>query len=146
MPDRPTGGGRGPRDWILAGEAAAWLALAALALRTLSFRQLAGVVSRRAGRASESRGDEAERVGWAVGAAAARAPWRALCFERGLAAHFMLRRRGLGPVLYYGARSDDLLGPTAHVWVRLDGRDVVGGEEAGRYAVLATFPAGATRD
>ena len=53
----------------------------------------------------------------------------------------MLRLRGQASLLYYGARTDDLHGPSAHVWVRLGDQDVVGGEEAARFAVLATFPA-----
>jgi hypothetical protein len=43
-------------------------------------------------------------------------------------------------VLYYGAalREGDL---KAHVWVRDGNIDVIGGEAASRYALLARFPA-----
>ncbi len=132
------------RNWALAAEAALWLTLAGLALRTLPFARiaaLAGIWPRRErGPCIDPDGRAAQRIGWAVEAAARRAPWPALCFEQGLAAHLMLRRRGWQPTLCYGARSDGAAGPSAHVWVRLDGRDVVGGEEAHRYALLATFP------
>jgi hypothetical protein len=83
---------------------------------------------------------EATRVRWAVTAAARRVPWRAKCFEQGLASQIMLRRRGVPSVLYYGAAPDDLRGLSAHVWVRDGDLDVIGGEIASRYAVLATFP------
>ncbi len=59
------------------------------------------------------------------------------CFERGLAAHAMLRRRGLQSVLYYGAAGAG--GLRAHVWVRCAGVDVVGGDEAPDFAFLARF-------
>jgi hypothetical protein len=134
-------------DWLLAAEAALWLAAAGVALRVLTFARLAALASgrggeRRARRRPASPGftpqAEAARIGWAVAAAAGRAPWRALCFERGLAAHFMLRRRGRPSTLYYGARAGEAL--DAHVWVRLGEADVVGGEEAAAFAILATFP------
>jgi hypothetical protein len=67
-------------------------------------------------------------------------PWRTLCFQQGLAAQLMLRRRGIPSVLYYGAAQDDLNGLYAHVWVRDGDVDVIGGEIAYRFAILATFP------
>jgi hypothetical protein len=138
MPEGATGRWR-PADVALAAEAAVWLAVAGLALRSLSFariaRSLAGPALRR------PPPGVARRIGWAINAATRRAPWPALCFERALAACLMLRLRGLGPVLYYGARSDGALGPSAHVWLKLGEEDVVGGEEAQAFAVLATFPA-----
>jgi hypothetical protein len=63
-----------------------------------------------------------------------------MCFQQGLAAQFMLRRRGVPSVLYYGAATDDRSGLSAHVWVRASGVDVIGGEIASRFAVLMTFP------
>jgi hypothetical protein len=132
-------------DWLLAGEALAWLVLAAIAVRGLSFGTVVALVS---GRAAPDRplGDKIDRVVWAIDTATLRAPWHPKCFERGLAACCMLRRRGARPTLYYGARSDPSLGPKAHVWVRLAGRDVVGCEEAGDFALLATFPPRGQRD
>jgi hypothetical protein len=130
-----------PRRWILAAEAALWLVIAGLGLRLTTFARLAATAGRPL--ASSRRDDgavDAARIGWAVDAAARRAPWTPLCFERGLAAHFMLRRRGRDSTLFYGARNDETLGPSAHVWVCLDGRAVIGGEEAPRFALLARFP------
>ena len=43
-------------------------------------------------------------------------------------------------MLYYGAAQDDRTGLYAHVWVRDGEVDVIGGEIAYRFAVLATFP------
>ncbi len=146
MAEAPPGRRRGLADWRLAVEAALWLAAAGVALRVLSFARLAALASGGVEERSEPASDpesppgraDAARIGRAVAAAAARAPWRPLCFERGLAAHFMLRRRGRRSTLYYGARAGETL--DAHVWVRLGDVDVVGGEEAPPYAVLATFP------
>jgi hypothetical protein len=80
------------------------------------------------------------RIRWAIIAAAGRVPWRALCFQQGLAAQLMLRRRGVPSVLYYGAAQGERTGLSGHVWVRDGDVDVVGGEIADRFAVLATFP------
>ena len=119
-----------------------WIAIAGLALRTLSFARLARFA---AAPPRPSRGDPsdmaaAETIGRAVEAAARRAPWPVLCFEKGLAAHAMLRRRGRPSILHYGARTDALRGLAAHVWVTLAGFCVVGGAEAAGFAILACFP------
>jgi len=63
-----------------------------------------------------------------------------MCFEQGLAAQLMLRRRGIASVLYFGVAPNDQNGLAAHVWVRDGDVDVVGGESASEFAVLATFP------
>jgi hypothetical protein len=74
-------------------------------------------------------------------ACARRLPWHPMCFPRGLAAQWMLRRRGIPSVLYYGAAPDAVKGVAAHVWV-CDGEvPVIGGRAAEGMAVLARFPA-----
>jgi hypothetical protein len=86
------------------------------------------------------RANKVQRVRWAITTAAARVPWRALCFQQGLGAQFMLRRRGIPSVLYYGAAQDEQSGLYAHVWVSDGDVDVIGGEIAHRFAILAEFP------
>lgn len=81
-----------------------------------------------------------KRVRWAIAAASRRVPWRTMCFEQGLAAHLMLRRRGLPSVLYYGAAPNKEKGLAAHVWVRVGVIEIVGCEIADQFAVLAVFP------
>ena len=124
-------------------EAIVWLALAALAIAVLPFRNLGRLAARpiRRPKPPDSvRLTEARHVRWAIFAAARRVPWRTVCFQRGLAAQFMLRRRGIPSVLYYGAAQDDRSGLSTHVWVRDCDFNVVGGEIAYRFAILATFP------
>jgi hypothetical protein len=65
---------------------------------------------------------------------------RTQCFEQGLAAQRMLRRRGVASVLYFGAAPNDRKGLVAHVWVRDGDVDVIGCETADQFAVLAEFP------
>lgn len=133
---------RAPLNWadrLLLAEALATLALASLAIRLLPFRKVVGAAGsaevRGPARDSES---EARKVVWAVGAWARRVPWRAVCFQRGLAVHVMLRRRGIESHLHYGISQAD--GLKAHVWVSSAGRDVIGGEEAAGFSCLATYP------
>jgi hypothetical protein len=131
------------RDRLLLVEAIFWLALAWVAIAALPFRQVGLLASVRVRREEPPFGERAavvERIRWAIGACARRVPWRAKCFEQGLAAHLMLRRRGVLSVLYYGAAPHQQRGLSAHVWVRHGDIDVVGGEAASRYALLATFP------
>jgi hypothetical protein len=79
-------------------EALATLAMASLAIRLLPFRRTVEMMQ---GKGGHPRPDpaKAERLTsqcrWAVTRWADRVPWRAVCFQRGLALHLMLRRRGI---------------------------------------------------
>ena len=129
-------------DWVVAAEAAVWLAFAGAAIRLLPFSQVMALAGMRAGRRRDRAPPEAmvQSVRWAVTACAERWPGGAACFQRGVAAQIMLRRRGLASTLYFGARTDGVQGPRAHVWVVFKGVDVVGGDLAASYAVLAAAP------
>ncbi|WP_159976969.1 MULTISPECIES: lasso peptide biosynthesis B2 protein [unclassified Novosphingobium] len=83
-------------------------------------------------------------VAWAVDRAAKRSPLRALCFEQGLAAQIMLRRRGIDSTLFYGvaAASDTSRPIRAHVWIETERFPVIGDPEPGGFALLATWPQG----
>jgi hypothetical protein len=132
-------------DRLLLAETFCWLALAWIAIAVLPFRhvaRLASIEGRRQEPTPKVRAETVRRVRWAMGACVGRVPWPAKCFQQGLAAQFMLRRRGMHSVLYYGAAPDDKQGLSAHVWVRDGDVDVVGGDIASRYAVLAKFPCG----
>ncbi len=71
--------------------------------------------------------DQAYWIRRVVSAWGRRLPWRAKCFEQGVAAAWMLRRRGLEAKVHYGIAKDkaDL---DAHVWVTSGEVDVVGQE------------------
>ena len=125
-------------DRRLAAEALVALALSSLAIRLLSFKRVAAIAGGWRGR--RRAGVDAERIVWAVDRVADRVPWRTVCFQRGLAAQLMLRRRGLAAVLHYGVGRDEAGALAAHVWVGLDGRTVIGGAQAPRFALLASFP------
>jgi hypothetical protein len=128
-----------PSDWPLFAEALATLALASLAIALLPFRRVAAAASAAGRSAARTDPETVRRVRGAVQGWARRVPWKAVCFQRGLALHWMLRRRGIPSVLLYGARRDgDQL--AAHVWVDVDGETVIGGEEAPGFACLARFP------
>lgn len=132
----------GWRDAPLLAEALATLARASAAIAILPFAHVATLASARPVRA---RGDhdprEVDRAVRAVRAWARRAPWRTVCFQQGLAVHLMLRRRGIASRLHYGVSQGLEKGLGAHVWVGVGDRVVIGGEEAGRFARLASYPA-----
>jgi Transglutaminase-like superfamily len=130
-------------DRLLVLEATFCLAVAVFAIAMLPFRHVGRLASRQTGRPvppQQIRLTEVRSVRWAIIAAARQVPWHAMCFQQGLAAQLMLRRRGIPSVLYYGAAPDGLNGLAAHVWVRDGDVNVIGGEIASRFALLATFP------
>jgi len=86
-------------------------------------------------------GDRPEDCLSAVEAVARRVPWRTMCIEKGLALQRLLRTSGTDARLHYGARHDPVSGRLeAHVWVTVDGRAVIGGEEAAGFAEVASYP------
>ena len=129
---------------IALGEALVLIALSAPAIRLVKFRTLGRLASLRLRRAipEADRAAVVQRVTWAVDRAAKRAPGRAMCFERGLSAQIMLRRRGVDSTMFYGVGHETTGALAAHVWVLDRGVDVAGGEQAPQYAALASFPDG----
>ena len=125
-------------------EALLSLAAASAAIKMLPFRRTVELMPVR-GRRAEPQADERDRLiaqcRWAVRVWADRVPWRAVCFQRGLALHLMLRRRGIRSVLHYGVAQNAAEGLRAHVWVDVGQRTVLGGEEATQFTRLASFPA-----
>jgi hypothetical protein len=126
-------------DRLLLAEALLTLVLASLAIRLLPFRTVVGAAATPdRGPPPDSANETALKTVWAVRAWARRVPWKAVCFQQGLAVHVMLRRRGVRSHLHYGVSQAD--GLKAHVWVSAAGRDVIGGEEAAGFTCLATYP------
>src|ERR1700684_23776 len=127
-------------DWLLLAEALPTLAWASLAIAFLPFRRVAAAASLPGRTAAPRDLAAARKIAWAVNAWGRRVPWRAVCFQRGLAVHRMLRRRGFSFVLQYRVAPPEADALKAHVWICLDGRPVIGGEEAPGFTCLATFP------
>jgi hypothetical protein len=128
---------------LLLLEATFWLAVAAFTIAVLPFRHVGHLAERPIHGPEppqQKRAPMVRRIRWAVIASAHRVPWRAVCFQQGLAAQLMLRRRGVPSILYYGAAPDNQNGLSAHVWVRDGDVNVIGGEIASRFTMLATFP------
>ena len=121
------------------------LAVASLAIRILPFRRLAAMLTGR--EQGELEDGRCEAVSLAadivrdVETAARRLPWRAVCFQKGLATHWMLRRRGIPSKLHYGVSQTARPALSAHVWVSVNNTIIIGGDAADAYACLATFPA-----
>jgi Transglutaminase-like superfamily len=139
----PATGSRRPRpglaDVPMLAEALAALALASLAIALLPFRRVAAAASAPDRRPERTDPEAVRRARSALIGWSRRVPWRTMCFQKGLALHWMLRRRGIRSVLLYGARRDgDEL--KAHVWIDVDGETVIGGDEAPDFACLARFP------
>ncbi len=131
----------GPQGRALLREALLALVGARLAILLLPFRRVAGRASRPPkGVVRHGTPEEIGALRWAIRAVARRAPFRALCFEQGLAAQAMLRRRGIASTLYYGVGKPGGGAFAAHVWVRAGSEDVIGTEGCERFSVVAVFP------
>jgi hypothetical protein len=79
------------------------------------------------------------RVEWSIAAAVRHGPFTFVCFPQCLAAYFMLRRRHIAGRLFYGvARDGSQL--KAHTWVKVGERIIAGGDAAGHFTVLTSFP------
>jgi hypothetical protein len=114
------------------------LIVARLAVRFLPVSQLFSWVDRPVSRVSRFAADEADWVAWAVAKAGAHRRIDAVCLPRALAAHAMLRRRGIPSRLCLGVARDggDL---RAHAWIEVGDRTIVGGEEAAGFVRLTAY-------
>ena len=127
-----------PAPPALLAEAGIAILAASLAVRLVPFRSLAERLARGGRGIAPADAETAYWLRRAVLAWARRLPWRALCFEQGLAAFALLRRRGLEATLHYGAAT--IAGELkAHVWVTSGGTEVVGCENREDYGLLARF-------
>ena len=128
-----------PAPPTLLAEAGVAILAASLAVRLAPFRTIAERLGRSEGGTVPADAETAYWLRRAVLAWARRLPWRALCFEQGLAAFALLQRRGLQARLHYGAATID--GELkAHVWVTSGKTEVVGCENKEDYGQLARFP------
>lgn len=121
-------------------EAAAMLVLARLAVRFLPASRLFAWADRAPRRISRFAVEDATWIAWAVERAGSHRWMNALCLPRALAAHAMLRRRGIASRLCLGvARSDGEI--AAHAWIEVGELTVVGGDEARSFTRLAAYGA-----
>jgi hypothetical protein len=128
------------RDYWMLAEALAALLGASLVIGLLPFRAAAQLSSIGIPRVRASRVREVAVLVSAVQAWSAKVPWRVVCFQRGMALQWMMRRRGLDARLVYGIKqANGAL--AAHVWVELDGTAVIGGPEAIGFTPVTRFPA-----
>lgn len=127
----------GPAILVETGLALGW---ASARLRLQPFETLmASMTARPAVRGPVER-EDAAMLARALRAWDRRLPWRTMCFEQGLAAMRILRRRGHEATLHYGARgAGDML--EAHVWVTSGDVPLVGCEIAAEFRELRRFPA-----
>lgn len=131
-------------------EAVAWLLLARLALIFIPFPRLARHLGKfvtptvaRSLQATSQRSDDharlAEEVGWAVTRAARHVPFKAVCLPQAMAARVMLKRRGVGSVLHFGAARGEKKPLDAHAWLDAAGVEVTGYPVAKGFAEIACF-------
>lgn len=119
-------------------EAAVMLVLARLAVGLVPPAHLFAWANRPLLRFNRFAADEAHWISWAVEDIGARSWINALCLPRALAAHAMLRRRGIASRLCLGvARDGNAL--AAHAWVEIGKDKFVGGAEADGFTRLAEF-------
>jgi len=135
-------GAMSPAERGLVVEATFALALASFAIALFPFRRIAASARRvpDSGIGEDERQRRVAQVGWAVAACARRVPWRAKCFEQGLAAQWMLGRRRVPSSLHYGVAKDGDEELVAHVWLRSGQLDVLGCENSSDFTELARFP------
>src|SRR5687767_1530461 len=129
------------RRQMLLVEALAAIIIASLAIRLLPFERSVRLGSRAVSATDHpAEPDILNDIRWSVKAVAARVPWRAMCFQQGVALQWMLRRRGIDARLHYGVGKEGAGSLLAHVWVSAGGGIVIGGEDAPAVRAVAVYP------
>ncbi len=119
-------------------EAAITLILARLAVRFVAPAHLLAWANRPPLRIRRFAAGEANWVAWATDVLSTKRWTNALCFPQALAAHAMLRRRGIASKLCLGvARDNGAL--VAHAWVEVGTDVIVGRSQHGAFTRLAEF-------
>lgn len=125
------------RERALLLEASAQLIAARLRIRILPFKAIArdlGTfvppgdprISACRADAPEAQHRTARQIGWAVTRAAAHVPFEAVCLPQAMAAHAMLKRRGIDSAVHFGARRSTDKPIDAHAWLDAAGVEVTG--------------------
>jgi hypothetical protein len=131
------------RDRMLLAEACFWLGVARLAVLALPFRWIAYRLGHHMAElpASTEPGhlQTARRVSWAVSAMSRHTPWRNTCLAQAIAAHRLLRERGVLSTLYLGLDKDEAGNLQAHAWLRCGDVFVTGRKGMENYTVVSTF-------
>ena len=127
-----------PAQRTMALEAAVWLTLARLLAHHVPMRfWRRHLEAASSGIGDAARGPLGHAVGRMVRRVARRLPFEALCLPQAMAAHWMLRRRGVFGCLWMGVRRAAPGGPLQyHAWLTVDGECVIGGRPAGTYLPL----------
>jgi Transglutaminase-like superfamily len=138
------------RRRMLLPEAVAYLLAARLALVFIPFpvlaRRLGSFVSPSDPRAAAGRAamaaaqtQTAAEIGWAVTRAARYVPFKAVCLPQAMAARVMLKHRGIGSVMHFGAAKGNGKPLDAHAWLDAAGVEVTGYPVAKDFAEIACF-------
>jgi hypothetical protein len=123
---------RQPADLLLATEALALLTLFRLCLAVIPVHKIIRTITRRHIASADTPTDQAIasalQVRWAIEAIARHSPIRFVCFPQTLAGYAMLRRRRIPSTMVYGVARSPQGDLTAHTWLMIGDRTVVGGE------------------
>jgi Transglutaminase-like superfamily len=123
-------------------EATLMLALARVAVRLLPPARIFAWADRPQRRGKRFAADQARWVAWSIDTMSAK-PWiKVPCLASALAAHAMLRRRGIASRLCLGVARDEAA-VAAHAWIEVDRDVIVGAAEAIRFTPIAKFGPGA---
>ncbi len=88
----------------------------------------------------EQQRTQAARVARAIRRVSGHTPWNSNCFPQALAGAWLLRRRGIEPTIYLGARLDQVEARLlAHAWLRAGGHFIAGGGGARAHGTLISY-------
>lgn len=141
----------GPREHGLLIEATLALLSARIVIALVPFprvaRRLGGFVAphHALAKAAEHRPSPKDQalardIGWAVTRAARHIPFKAVCLPQAMAAHAMLKKRGIFGVIHFGTARGAALTLQAHAWLDVGAVEVTGypvGPELTEIACLA---------
>lgn len=114
-----------------------------MALKLLPYQKISNFLKRPLGKKEifgEERVKTEKEISWAIDSSCKHLPLKFVCFPRAIAAHEMLRRRGILATLYFGATTLAEEGLSTHAWLQDGPNGIVGHANAKDYNVLAQYP------
>jgi len=129
--------------FLLYLEVVSYIILARFVLMFFSFHRISGLISRQPRRRELSmrqRRLSQMMIKKCIFKVFKRLPFSTTCFHRAIAAHLMLRRRGIATTLHYGAAIHPEKGLMGHVWLKDGSRFIVGRDASKTVHALARYP------
>jgi len=108
-------------------------------IRVFHFKKIASFLQAKQKSTRTSDNDDIKKIAAAIKTMSSHTFWKSNCLTQALTARFMLNRRGIKSVVYFGVVADEKDFLKAHAWVESNGMIVTGKKGMDSFKVIKKF-------